>query len=93
MPLAFDQPDNARRLERLGVGARVWPKQFTGPVVAGVLRELLNSPTVAARCREVAGRMSQGDPAGEACRLIESLAGRDGDQLEGAAVVVGRPEA
>ena len=52
---------------------------------------MIRSPAVAARCREVAGRMSQGDPAGEACRLIESLAGRDGDQLESAAAVAGRP--
>ncbi|MDB5310547.1 MAG: RhlB, TDP-rhamnosyltransferase 1 [Gemmataceae bacterium] len=77
MPLAFDQPDNARRLERLGVGARVWPKRFTGPAVAAALRGLLSSPAVAARCREIAGWTGLGNPADEACRLIESLAGRD----------------
>jgi rhamnosyltransferase subunit B len=73
MPLAFDQPDNARRLERLGVGARVWPKRFTGKNVANALRKLLGTPTVTVRCQEVAGWMMRGDPAVTACDMIEGL--------------------
>ena len=35
MPMAFDQPDNAQRLERLGVARSLYPKRFTGPAVGG----------------------------------------------------------
>ncbi len=78
MPLAHDMPDNARRLERLGVGRAVYPKRFRGPAVAAALKELTASPAVAAACRTLAGRMTEGDPAADACRLIEGLIGRGG---------------
>lgn len=77
MPLAFDQPDNARRLERLGVGARLWPKQFTGPNAAAAIRALLERPDIAPRCRDVAQWMVKGDPAAAACDLIEGLVGQE----------------
>ena len=73
MPLAFDQPDNARRLEILGVGSRVWPRRFTGPRVAQALFELLDSPATIMRCKDVAELMEEGDPTAAACDLIESL--------------------
>jgi rhamnosyltransferase subunit B len=72
MPLAFDQPDNARRLEKLGVGARVWPKKFTGKRVAAALHELLDSPATIMRAKDVAEQMTD-DSAKKACELIESL--------------------
>jgi rhamnosyltransferase subunit B len=77
MPLAFDQPDNARRLERLGVGRSLPPKHFTGPAAAAVLKELLTSPAVATACRAAAAKLSAADPLDEVCRLIEGLKGMD----------------
>jgi UDP:flavonoid glycosyltransferase YjiC (YdhE family) len=74
MPMAHDQHDNAARLERLGVARSLPPKRFTGARVAHALGELLDSPAVARRCREVAGRFEGVDSLGEACRLIEALA-------------------
>lgn len=74
MPLAFDQPDNARRLERLGVGARVWPRHFTGPAVAAALRAVLDSPARVTRCQDLARRVRGDDAVGKACDLIEALA-------------------
>src|SRR5205823_5729755 len=76
MPMAHDQPDNAARLERLGVGRTLYPKAYRGPAVAQRLGELLASEQVARCCREVAGRFEDIDPLGDACRLIEELAGR-----------------
>jgi UDP:flavonoid glycosyltransferase YjiC (YdhE family) len=73
MPLAFDQPDNARRLENLGVGARVWPTRFTGRHVAYALFALLDSPATLMRCKDVAEWMAEGDPATTACEWIEGL--------------------
>ena len=48
MPMAFDQHDNADRLERLGVARRLRLENFRGRAVASLLRELRESPSV--RC-------------------------------------------
>lgn len=50
MPMNYDQPDNAARLERLGVGAWVPPASFTGREVARKLDLLLGSKEVAKQC-------------------------------------------
>lgn len=73
MPLAFDQPDNARRLEKLGVGSRLWPKRFTPKRVAKSLFSLLDSPATIMRAKDMAEQMHTGDPATRACELIEEL--------------------
>ena len=75
MPLAFDQPDNARRLEKLGVGARVWPKKFTPKRVAETLHALLDSPATIMRAKDVAEQMTADDPTTRACELVEELGG------------------
>ena len=65
--------DNARRLESLGVGARVWPGKFTGERVAEALFALLDSPATIMRGKDVKEQMEQGDSAADACELIEGL--------------------
>ena len=61
MAMAHDQPDNANRLQRLGVGMGITPRQFKGPRVAECLRQLLESDEVARQCADCARRM-QDDP-------------------------------
>jgi UDP:flavonoid glycosyltransferase YjiC (YdhE family) len=73
MPMSHDQPDNAARVERLGVGRSLPPKRFKAPAVARLLGELLDAPAVAARCREVARRFDGAEPIAETCRLIEEM--------------------
>ena len=53
MPMGHDQPDNARRLERLGVGKTLPPKDFTVERVAEALAFLRGDSNVQARCREL----------------------------------------
>lgn len=77
MPLAFDQPDNANRLERLGVGRTLYPKHFTGAAVAAKVKDLLGSADVATACQACAAKMRADDPVNEVCRLIESRTGTD----------------
>ncbi len=77
MPLSHDQPDNANRLRRLGVGRALPPRRFRGPELAAVLDELLRSEPTAKACRAVADRFRGTDPLGDTCRLIEELAGCD----------------
>lgn len=74
MPMAFDQPDNAARLARLGVGRAVPPKRFTGARVARELAELLGNPSVSRSCAEIANRFPGTDPISRTCDLIEECA-------------------
>ena len=75
MPMSHDQPDNAARVQRLGVGRSLRPKAFRAAAVAARLDPLLNSREVAARCQSVADKFKTGDPIGETCRAIEELIG------------------
>lgn len=72
-PLSHDQPDNAARLRRLGVGATLAPRAFTGRRVAAALDRLLSSEAVRRRGAELAARC---DPAAAlaTARVIEELA-------------------
>jgi UDP:flavonoid glycosyltransferase YjiC (YdhE family) len=70
MPMGFDQPDNAARLERLGVGESLHPRRFTGANVAEKLQRLLR-PDVGQRCRELAGRLGKQGAVEKACGWIE----------------------
>ncbi|HJY34289.1 MAG TPA: nucleotide disphospho-sugar-binding domain-containing protein, partial [Vicinamibacterales bacterium] len=74
MPMGFDQPDNATRLERLGVGRWVIPSKFDGDRVAATLRALLDDGRTAARCREWSERIRARNAIEETCDLLEQLA-------------------
>lgn len=71
MPMTFDQPDNAARLQRLGVGCWLPPYRFRGAAVARELRSLLESAAVSRRCAEVARRFDGSDAVGRTCQVIE----------------------
>jgi len=73
-PMSYDQFDNARRLERLGVAKEVSVQKFSGPTVAAALAPLLDSPTIAARCRELASRCDGRAALAAACEALEQLA-------------------
>lgn len=45
-PVAYDQFDNADRVQRLGVGRVLLPGQYTAPVVAQTLQQLLADPAL-----------------------------------------------
>lgn len=71
MPMAHDQPDNAGRIRRLGVGDYLWPNQFRGPRLAAMLDRLLTSSEVAAACADFAARLRGDDAIGRTCEVIE----------------------
>jgi UDP:flavonoid glycosyltransferase YjiC (YdhE family) len=73
MPLAFDQFDNAARLERLGVAATLLPRHFRGPAVARELARLLTSPAVARACQVAAARLHKEHWEDATCRAVEEL--------------------
>jgi len=72
MPMTFDQPDNAVRLERLGVARTLWPAAVNGRAAARALDALVGSDDVAGACRAAAGRFDGNDPVTRTCKLIEA---------------------
>jgi rhamnosyltransferase subunit B len=74
LPLSHDQPDNAARLVRLGVGDWLPARSTAGPEMADRLARLLASASVQARCHELAARVAGQDGLAAACAEIEALA-------------------
>lgn len=74
VPHAHDQPDNAHRVVRLGVGRKLEPREFRAPTIARTLREVLGSTDIKSRCQEIAGRFVGADGIAGTCDLIEALA-------------------
>jgi rhamnosyltransferase subunit B len=71
MPRAWDQPDNAARLVRLGV-ARVLPRHcYTAPRVASELRHLLNG-AYRQRALALSDQLKHEDGVRAACDAIEA---------------------
>lgn len=77
MPLAFDQPDNATRLWRLGVGRWIRPNEFRGDRVASELAALISDVHVADRCRHWSDEIRRCDGLADTCTLLE-LGGQTG---------------
>ena len=77
MPMSHDQPDNAQRLQRLGVGDSLSRRAFRGPAVARRLARLLDSPAVHAACRATAQKMRDRSSIADTCTAIEQLVGTD----------------
>ncbi len=73
MPMAFDQPDNAFRLKRLGVAASLPPAKFRGPAVAATLDHLLTETPVRERCQHWAKQCDGAAALTQSCKLLEGL--------------------
>jgi len=71
LPLGADRPDNAVRLQRLGVAEYLPPPQWKPQLIADALRRLLDSPAVSHRCREFAKHLENANAAKAACEVIE----------------------
>jgi UDP:flavonoid glycosyltransferase YjiC (YdhE family) len=74
MPMGFDQPDNATRLERLGVARWVVPAKFDGERVAAALSSLFDDNGTAANCRRWSDQIRARNAIEETCDLLEQLA-------------------
>ncbi len=72
-PMAFDQFDNAMRLERLGVAASVPRQDTTFTTMAPKLKMLLESPDVASACHRAAQRLARDRGLDVVCDLLESV--------------------
>lgn len=73
VPYANDQPDNAWRLERLGVARTVYPSRYRARRVAQELRQLLGDGRYRARARELAQVVNDEHGVTAACAVIERV--------------------
>lgn len=77
VPWVYDQPDNSQRLKRLGVSEYLAPRNYRVREVTRLLKSLIDSPQVAARCRDFAEKMKQSNAIERTCVALEELAGTD----------------
>jgi UDP:flavonoid glycosyltransferase YjiC (YdhE family) len=74
MPMAHDQPDNASRIRKMGVGDYLYPRQFTPARVAQALRRSLASPDVQRACAVYRQKTRDQITPEEMAELVETLA-------------------
>lgn len=72
MPYSHDQPDNARRVRRLGVAEVLARKDYKAQQAARLIRQLLSEPSYAARARDVAAKIAIENGAVTACNALEA---------------------
>lgn len=73
MPMSHDQPDNAARLERLGVAASLTPAKYHDANVARKLDHLLHSADVRANCASFARKVKFDDALEQTCVAVEEI--------------------
>jgi len=73
MPCAFDQPDNAARVKRIGTGLTVSRTRYNARTAARMLAKLLNDPRYATNAERIGRRIRAEDGLGGACYAIARL--------------------
>ncbi len=73
LPSAFDQFDNAQRVEALGVGRAGSAHRLRAGAMRRALRALLGSPDVAKACTRVAALLAGDADVGALCPVVEAL--------------------
>ena len=73
VPFGQDQPDNARRCLRLGVGRTLSSARYAVPSVVGELSELLNNLTYREQAAKVGQQVREENGAKTACDAIEQV--------------------
>jgi UDP:flavonoid glycosyltransferase YjiC (YdhE family) len=76
MPYSHDQPDNARRMKRMGVGDVIRRSQYKPRRVASRVRDLLADPEYAERAHAAAEEVAREDGVKTACDALEALYAR-----------------
>jgi rhamnosyltransferase subunit B len=74
MPYSHDQPDNARRVRRLGVAGVIRRQEYTAERAARRIRRILGHSRFAARAAEVGEQMRREHGLERACDALELLA-------------------
>jgi UDP:flavonoid glycosyltransferase YjiC (YdhE family) len=73
MPYSHDQPDNARRVRRLGVAEVLGRKQYKAKPAAGLIAQLLSGEAYGASAAAVAQRVAAENGTITACDALEAV--------------------
>jgi rhamnosyltransferase subunit B len=73
VPFAWDQPDNADRVSRMGIARTIPKRRYTPKRAAAALRRLLDDPTYSQRASQVAEQMQEEQGVSTACDALERL--------------------
>jgi UDP:flavonoid glycosyltransferase YjiC (YdhE family) len=73
MPYSHDQPDNAARVTRLGIGRTISRSRYSPTRAAAELRQLLDNPSYSRRASEVGEMVRQEDGVRAACDALEGM--------------------
>jgi len=73
IPYSHDQPDNAARMIRLGVGRTIRRRKYSAATAAAALEPLLNDPAYARRAAQAAAQLQHEDGAAAAANEIERI--------------------
>ena len=76
MPYSHDQPDNARRMKRLGVARVIQRASYKPWRVARAVRSMLTKPTYGRAARTAADALAREDGVKNACDALEQLYAR-----------------
>ena len=74
MPYSHDQPDNARRVRRLGVARVIGRKRYTAETAARKIGLLLTDDALKSRAAKIGDRLRREDGVKAACDALEELA-------------------
>jgi UDP:flavonoid glycosyltransferase YjiC (YdhE family) len=74
VPVAFDQPDNARRTVALGIARSIPFRKATAGAMTRELAALFAAPSCAARAREIGAAVAREDGARKAADALENAA-------------------
>ncbi len=73
LPYGWDQPDNASRVQRLGVGLHVARNTYTVDAATSALAKLLRTAHLTNRAAEVRTQLATEDGLATACTAIEAI--------------------
>ena len=73
MPYSHDQPDNARRMQRLGVAQVIQKKNYTAARIAAKLKSMLAETHFEQQAKFVAQQIAREDGVRTACDALEEL--------------------
>jgi len=76
MPYSHDQPDNARRVRRLGVAEVLGRKRYKARPAASLIAQLLSDDAYRIRAAEVAEKVRAEEGTVAACDALESISDR-----------------
>jgi UDP:flavonoid glycosyltransferase YjiC (YdhE family) len=73
MPFNFDQPDNAARVVRLGVGRSITRRHYSAARTAAELNELLSNAAYREQAAKMGAQIQQENGAKQAAKAVEHL--------------------